>query len=195
MLSAVLVGLAVAVAVWLIFVAILAVAGRRTQAATLARLVPDCLVLLTRIVRDPRLGRSNRIAIGLVLGYLVLPIDLIPDVIPVAGQLDDAIVVALLLRRLRRTVPPDVLRDHWPGPPELLDRLLGATGPAPSAAGSEDPVQVVGGQDPDQHRDRGDRERDRAPTPDQRRPPPDDRGEVAHVVASQTDAAAPASTQ
>jgi uncharacterized membrane protein YkvA (DUF1232 family) len=120
-------GLVTAAAVWLVLVLGLIVAGRRTQAAALARLVPDCLVLLTRIVRDPRVGRRNRIAIVVVLAYLALPFDVIPDVIPVAGQLDDAIVVALLLRRLRRTVPTDVLRDSWPGPPDVFDRLLGRT--------------------------------------------------------------------
>src|SRR5262245_4292043 len=124
MLRYTLIGLAVAAVVWLSLVAGLMVAGRRTQAAALARLVPDCLVLLTRVARDPRLGRGNRVAIVLVLAYLALPFDLIPDMIPVAGQVDDAILVALLLRRLRRTVPADVLREHWPGPPEMLDRLL-----------------------------------------------------------------------
>jgi len=167
MLRAIVLGLVVAAAVWLAFVAALLMAGRRTQAAALARLVPDCVVLLTRIVRDPRLGRANRVAIALTLGYLLLPFDLIPDVIPVAGQLDDAIVVALLLRRLRRTVPPDVLRDNWPGSPELLERLLRPAGPARSAA-PEDPAPVVGGQHPGQQGDADDRERDPAPVPDER---------------------------
>jgi uncharacterized membrane protein YkvA (DUF1232 family) len=106
-------------------IAVLAIAGRRLQARALARFVPDCLILLGRISRDPRLGRTNRIAIVLVLAYLALPFDLIPDMIPVAGQLDDVIVVALLLRRLRRTVPAEVIRDSWPGSPATLERLLG----------------------------------------------------------------------
>jgi uncharacterized membrane protein YkvA (DUF1232 family) len=118
------IGLAVAALVWLLLVAGLAIAGRRTKARALARFVPDCLVLLGRISRDRRLGRANRVAIVLVLAYLALPFDLIPDMIPVAGQLDDVIVVVLLLRRLRRTVPVDVIRESWPGSPETLDWLL-----------------------------------------------------------------------
>ena len=117
-------GLAVAAIVWLVLVAVLIAAGRRTEARALARFVPDCLVLLGRISRDHRLGRTNRIAIVLVLAYLALPFDLIPDVIPVAGQLDDVIVVVLLLRRLRRTVPAEVFRESWPGSPDTLDWLL-----------------------------------------------------------------------
>jgi uncharacterized membrane protein YkvA (DUF1232 family) len=120
----ILIGLGLAVFSWALLVGLLAVSGRRGQARTLARLVPDCLVLLGRLVRDPRLGRSDRVAILAVLAYLALPFDLVPDFIPIAGQLDDAIIVALLVRRLRRTITRDVIREHWPGPPESLDLLL-----------------------------------------------------------------------
>jgi uncharacterized membrane protein YkvA (DUF1232 family) len=119
-----LVGLAAAFVLWLLLVAVLVLSGRRGHARALVRLVPDCLVLLGRLVRDPRLSRTDRVAIVAVLAYLALPFDLVPDFIPVAGQLDDAIIVALLIRRLRRTITPAVVREHWPGPAESLDLLL-----------------------------------------------------------------------
>jgi uncharacterized membrane protein YkvA (DUF1232 family) len=116
------------VAVWALAVTALVVAGRRTEARAFARFVPDCLVALARLARDPRLARRDRIAILAVLAYLALPLDLIPDVIPVAGQLDDAIVVALLVRRLRRVGAGELLREHWRGPAETLEWLLGRRG-------------------------------------------------------------------
>ena len=125
MLSVVAVTLLVLVVLWLLAVAVLVVAGRRTEARALARFVPDCLVALTRLARDPRLARRDRVAIVAVLAYLALPVDLIPDMIPVAGQLDDAIVVALLVRRLRRAGAGELLREHWQGPAATLDWLLG----------------------------------------------------------------------
>jgi uncharacterized membrane protein YkvA (DUF1232 family) len=122
-----LVVLAATLVVWALLVVLLVVSGRRGQARALVRLVPDCLVLLGRLVRDPRLGRTDRVAIIAVLAYLALPFDLVPDFIPIAGQLDDAILVALLIRRLRRTITRDVIREHWPGPPESLEFLLRST--------------------------------------------------------------------
>jgi uncharacterized membrane protein YkvA (DUF1232 family) len=61
-------------------------------------------------------------------GYLALPFDLVPDFIPVAGQLDDALVAALVLRRLVRSAGPGVVREHWPGPPRSLDLVLRVAG-------------------------------------------------------------------
>ena len=117
-------GLVAALLVWALGIALLVVAGRRGDAVALARLVPDCLVLLTRLARDPRLTRGDRVAIAAVLGYLALPFDVVPDFIPVAGQLDDVIIVGLLIRRLCRTIPGDVVRELWPGPPDVLDRIM-----------------------------------------------------------------------
>ena len=136
MLSALAVALLAFAVLWLLGVTALIVAGRRTEARALARFVPDCLVALTRLARDPRLARRDRLAIVVVLAYLALPFDLIPDLIPVAGQLDDVIVVALLVRRLRRSGAATLLREHWQGPAATLDWLLGHDGePIPDAGG------------------------------------------------------------
>lgn len=114
------------------FVLWLLVCGRRTNGRTVARLVPDCLVLVGRLLRDERVSRANKLLLLALAGYLAMPLDLVPDVIPIAGQLDDAILVVLVLRRLLRDAGPDLLRRHWPGPAtslEALTRLLLLTPP------------------------------------------------------------------
>jgi uncharacterized membrane protein YkvA (DUF1232 family) len=99
--------------------------GRREDARALAGLIPDCLVLVRRLLADPRVPRRTKVALWLLVGYLLLPIDLVPDVIPVAGQLDDAILVALVLRSFLRAGGAALVREHWPGP----ERTLGALRP------------------------------------------------------------------
>ena len=109
-----------ALAVYLLAVLALVVAGRRTDARALAGFVPDCAVLLTRLLRDPRVPRGSKVLLAALIPYLALPFDLVPDFIPVAGQLDDAIVVALVLRALLRGAGETALREHWPGPDSSL---------------------------------------------------------------------------
>jgi uncharacterized membrane protein YkvA (DUF1232 family) len=102
--------------------------GRGADARAWARFVPDCLVLFKRLAGDPRVPRSRKLLLGAMIGYLALPFDLVPDVIPIAGQLDDAIIVALVLRALLRGAGDAPLREHWPGPAgslRLVFRLAG----------------------------------------------------------------------
>jgi uncharacterized membrane protein YkvA (DUF1232 family) len=68
--------------------------------------------------------RRSRLALGLLLAYLVCPIDLVPDFVPVAGQLDDAIVLALVLRHVVRAAGDGVVRENWPGPARSLAVVL-----------------------------------------------------------------------
>ena len=123
----VLVGL---VLVWLTLVAALWVSrpGEATVRETL-RLLPDLVRLLRRLAADDTLPRGVRVRLWLGLGYLLLPIDLVPDFLPVLGYADDAVVLALVLRAVVRRAGPDALDRHWPGSAAGLDavrRLAGS---------------------------------------------------------------------
>ena len=104
--------------VWLLFT------GRREDARALAGFIPDCLTLFRRLLGEERVARRRKLVLIAVIAYLAMPLDLIPDVIPVAGQLDDAIIVAVALRWILRAGGPELLREHWPGPAPSLDALL-----------------------------------------------------------------------
>ena len=119
--------IAIALAVYAAVVAVFLLAGRREDARALAGFVPDCVVLFSRLLRDERLPRRHKLLVAALLPYLLLPFDLIPDFIPVAGQLDDAVIVALVLRRVLRA-NPELVEEHWPGPRRTLDWLEGFYG-------------------------------------------------------------------
>jgi uncharacterized membrane protein YkvA (DUF1232 family) len=123
-----LVALALLVLVYAGFLGLLMVAGRREEARALATFLPDCILLFRRLVGDPRISRRGKLLLVALVAYLAMPLDLVPDFIPVAGQLDDAIIVALVLRAVLRAAGTDVIREHWPGPETALDRLLRRAG-------------------------------------------------------------------
>jgi uncharacterized membrane protein YkvA (DUF1232 family) len=116
-----LVGAGVLLALYAAAVVALVVLGRRGDARALAGFVPDCVVLVRRLLGDPRIPRRRKLLLGLLAAYLVSPIDLVPDFIPVAGQLDDGLVVAAVLGAILRSGSDDLLREHWPGPERSLD--------------------------------------------------------------------------
>jgi uncharacterized membrane protein YkvA (DUF1232 family) len=105
-------------------VVLLAAFGRTADARALARFVPDCVVLFRRLLSDPRISRGRKLLLLGLVAYLSMPLDLIPDFIPFAGQLDDAIIVALVLRHLVRTGGEPLLRELWPGPERSLTLIL-----------------------------------------------------------------------
>jgi len=123
MLTWVAIGLGVCVLLWALAVAALLAAGRGADARALARFVPDCVVLFRRLLADERIPRRRKLALVALLGYLASPIDLVPDFIPVAGQLDDVLAVVLVLRFVLRSADDDLLAEHWPGPPQALALL------------------------------------------------------------------------
>ena len=124
----ILLGAAVALALYAAGVVTLIVAGRREDARALAGIVPDCLVLFGRLLKDSRLSRRQKLPVVLLVGYLALPLDLIPDFIPIAGQLDDVILAGLVLRRLVRRAGSELIGEHWTGPPGSLVVLLRLAG-------------------------------------------------------------------
>ena len=111
---------------------VLVVLARRLPpgaARELARFLPACVTAIRRLRRHPAVPRRARVAL-LVAGLWVLsPIDLIPEFLPVIGPLDDVVVVALALRYAARQVPREVLLEAWPGDQRILLRLLGPASP------------------------------------------------------------------
>jgi uncharacterized membrane protein YkvA (DUF1232 family) len=120
--------LLIAVGLYAVAVAAILAAGRREDARALAGFIPDCAVLVGRLARDRRISRPRRALLLCVLGYLALPIDLVPDFLPVAGQLDDAVLLALALRVLARGANAETIREAWPGPEASLNVVLSAAG-------------------------------------------------------------------
>lgn len=116
--------LAILVAAWLILVVALVLAGRRALAREIAALVPNLTRLFVGLLRDPRVPFRAKLVLGLVALYLVSPIDIVPDFVPIAGSLDDAIVAALALRFVIGATSAAVVAEHWPGDPATLRRIL-----------------------------------------------------------------------
>jgi uncharacterized membrane protein YkvA (DUF1232 family) len=105
-----------ALAVYALLVVALLVGGRRTDARALGGFIPDCIVLLRRLLADGRVPQRRKLILLALVAYLLTPVDLIPDFVPVVGQLDDAIIAAFALRYVLRSQGPELLREHWPGP-------------------------------------------------------------------------------
>ncbi len=121
---------------WVALVVALVLARPRGGLLTEAlRLLPDVLRLIRRLAADPDLPRGVRIRLGALLVYLALPVDLIPDFIPVLGYADDAIIVTAVLRSVVRRAGVGAVRAHWPGTDDgfaVLARLTGLPGATPS---------------------------------------------------------------
>jgi len=110
----------------------------------LAAFIPDCVVAVRRLRRDPRVPRRAKIAIIVAGLYVASPIDLIPEFIPVIGPLDDIVVVALALRYAGRQVPREVIMAAWPGETRLIQRLLGPARPGRVEASEADQEEPAG---------------------------------------------------
>ena len=125
------VGIGVGLAlVWVALVALLwIVRPRDARLGELLKIVPDLLRLVRSLLRDPAVSLGARVALVLLLVWLINPIDLIPEFIPILGPLDDVVVAVLVLRYVRRRVGLEELRRRWSGTPEaftLLGRIIGS---------------------------------------------------------------------
>ena len=148
----ILIAVAVVVTSWLLLI----VLARRLPpglAKDLAGFLPDCVTAARVLRKDPRVPRRARIAVLVALLWVLSPIDLIPEFMPVIGPLDDVIVVALLLRYAARSVPRQALVEAWPGDPQMIERLLGPARPAPN---TDRPRQPLSGEHQGEHDGRGD---------------------------------------
>jgi uncharacterized membrane protein YkvA (DUF1232 family) len=135
--------LLIAVGLYAVAVAAILAAGRREDARALAGFIPDCVVLVSRLARDRRISRPRRALLFCVLGYLAFPIDLVPDFLPVAGQLDDAVLLALALRVLARGTNAEAIHEAWPGPEASLNLVLSAAGLRGNGSGSPDQATTL----------------------------------------------------
>jgi uncharacterized membrane protein YkvA (DUF1232 family) len=117
------------VGAWLLFIVVLWILRPRdVRLAELVRLVPDLLRLVRDLLTDRSAPRGVRLALLALLAWLVNPIDLIPEFIPVIGPLDDVVVAVLVLRYVSRRLGDDELRRRWRGTAEgydLLGNILG----------------------------------------------------------------------
>jgi uncharacterized membrane protein YkvA (DUF1232 family) len=117
------------VLIWLLLVvSLILVRPRRGMLREALRLLPDVLRLIRRLAADKTLPRGVRIRLALLLAYLAIPIDLIPDFVPVLGYADDAIIVTAVLRSVVRRAGVNAVRAHWPGTDDgfaAVVRLIG----------------------------------------------------------------------
>src|SRR3954465_8537462 len=134
-----LVSLGVTLAVYAAFLAWLVTRGRQEDARAFATFIPDCIVLVTRLARHPRVPRRRKLLLIGVVGYLAMPFDLVPDFIPVAGQLDDAILVALVLAYVVRRAGRGVVEELWPGSDAGLRVVLALESKRPPAQTRPEP--------------------------------------------------------
>ena len=111
------IGIAAAILIaWLLLIVALALTRPKGAMLTEAlRILPDLMRLLRRLAADPTMSRAIRVRLGLLMAYLAIPIDLIPDFIPVLGYADDAIIVTLVLRSVVRHAGINAVRQRWPG--------------------------------------------------------------------------------
>src|SRR3954468_12703886 len=123
-----LIGIGIAVAVMAATWCLLILLARRLPEGTakeLARFLPACVTTARRLRAHPAVPRKAKLAVGFAGLWVLSPIDLIPEFLPVIGPLDDVIVVALALRYAARQVPRETLLAAWDGDPRTIDRLLG----------------------------------------------------------------------
>jgi uncharacterized membrane protein YkvA (DUF1232 family) len=126
-----LIALAAAAGVWLLAVLLLVLLGRRSQAKEFAAFLPNLVMLFKGLAKDHRVPRGSKLLLLVGAVWFASPIDLIPEFVPVAGPLDDAIVAVLILRHILKKAGRNVVAEHWRGDPAVLERLLRLTGVRP----------------------------------------------------------------
>lgn len=83
-------------------------------------MLPNLVKLVGRLLRDPRVPRRSKVALGLAAAYVASPIDLVPEFIPVVGWADDVILLLFAIDALIERAGPDIVDEHWDGPGDLL---------------------------------------------------------------------------
>jgi uncharacterized membrane protein YkvA (DUF1232 family) len=127
-----LISLAVVGGVWLLAIIALLISGRHGAARELATFLPHLVGLFRGLLKDPDVPRSTKVWLWFGIAWVVSPIDLIPEFLPVIGPLDDAIVAAIILRRVVNKSGPNAIRRNWSGGESGLDVVLRLSGLGPN---------------------------------------------------------------
>lgn len=120
---------AIAAGLWLLSLAGMVLLAGRLPPGLLrdvAEFLPACVMTARRLRGDPEVPRRAKIALLIAVAWVISPIDLLPEFLPVIGPLDDVVAVGLLLRYAARSIPRQTLMSAWPAEPRLLDRVLGS---------------------------------------------------------------------
>ena len=120
----------IAVAVLAVSWVVMIILARRLPpglAKDLATVLPACVTTARRLRKDPRVPKRVKLVVGFAGLWVLSPIDLIPEFLPIIGPLDDIVVVALALRYAARRIPPEALIEAWPAERRILERLAPAT--------------------------------------------------------------------
>jgi uncharacterized membrane protein YkvA (DUF1232 family) len=98
----------------------------RSRMKNLLLFIPNLVLLSGRLMVDPRVPAKERILVAGAIAYAILPLDLLPDMLPFVGQIDDAYLISLTLLRLLTVAEPAVVREHWRGGGDVVE-LIGST--------------------------------------------------------------------
>ena len=123
---------AIALGVWVLSCVAMVLLANRLPDGLLKQVVeflPACVTTARRLRRNPDVPRRAKIALLVAVVWVISPIDLLPEFLPVIGPLDDVVAVVLLLRYAARSIPRATLLEAWPADPALLERLLGREAP------------------------------------------------------------------
>jgi uncharacterized membrane protein YkvA (DUF1232 family) len=137
-----LVAAAVALGLWALSCLLMVLFAHRLPNGLLrqvAEFLPACVTTARTLRKHPDVPRRAKVALLVAIVWVLSPIDLLPEFLPVIGPLDDVVAVVLLIRYAARSIPRETLLDAWPTDPRLLERLLGPArrGSASSADGPE----------------------------------------------------------
>ena len=118
----------VLVGLWAVACAVMMLLAHRLPPGLMrqvAEFLPSCVTTARTLRQDPAVPRRAKVALLVAVVWVLSPIDLLPEFLPVIGPLDDVVAVILLLRYAARSIPRQTLLDAWPTDPRLLERLLG----------------------------------------------------------------------
>lgn len=127
-MTTVLVIAAVLVGLWALSCVVMMLLAHRLPPGLMrqvAEFLPSCVTTARTLRKDPAVPRRAKVALLVAVVWVISPVDLLPEFLPLIGPLDDVLAVILLLRYAARSIPRQTLLNAWPTDPRLLERLLG----------------------------------------------------------------------